>query len=444
MLEDFLRQFNIESSQISSKILNFIGLPIEQFILICSALALVLQLLLLRSERKRLSSFTDTSLGTSADIFEPSKEKSKYVADEDQDVVIHKEVKEKPVSSVSYQAGLKASRGSILSRVSNWFGSNKTINKDNARELEDILISSDLGVQTSKKIIENVLENFKPEDDIRESIKTNLVTILSGSKPAEIILDKQIPLIVLIVGVNGAGKTTTIAKLSKKFKTEGRKVLVAAADTFRAAAVEQLKHWADKIGIDIEYKIGENIKPATIVFDAVSRLKKEGHDILIVDTAGRLHNRVNLMNELESINKIINKDFPGAPHETILVLDGSSGQNALQQAREFHQKVDLSGIIITKLDGTSKGGIVVAIKDELNVPIRYVGLGEGELDLKVFKPKEYVDAIFGDSELKIDSSYQAKSTEEESSIQKETAQKELEAPVTETPTKRRVVRRRKA
>jgi len=179
-----------------------------------------------------------------------------------------------------------------------------------------------------------------------------------------------------------------------------KKVLVSAADTFRAAAVEQLKHWADKIEIDIEYKLGENIKPATVVYDTIARLKKEKQDVLIIDTAGRLHNRVNLMNELESIKKIIQKDFPGAPHETILVLDGSSGQNALQQAREFNQRVDISGLIITKLDGTSKGGIVVAIKDELNVPIEYVGLGEGELDLKEFDAREYVDAIFGDEKLK--------------------------------------------
>ena len=380
MLEDIILKLADEISALPY--LSF--LSEEQRVYLLSAITLLLCLILLRLNKPK------------------QLDKKQKIEEKDSDENRKNELPSiKPTEESNFDKGLLRSRGFLLDRLAEWFSA-KSINEQSALALEEILISADLGVKTSQKIISNVIKiaTENKDLDLKYALKSELIKILSDTKSAEIVLDLHNPLIILIVGVNGVGKTTTIAKLARIFKESGNKVLVAAADTFRAAAVEQLKYWADKVGVDIEYKVGENIKPSTIVFDALARIKNEKHNVLIIDTAGRLHNRVNLMNELEAVRKIIEKDHPGAPHETILVLDGSSGQNALQQAREFNLRGPLTGVIITKLDGTPKGGIVVAIKDELQVPIRYIGLGEGEKDLKIFDPKDFVEALLGEDDLK--------------------------------------------
>lgn len=377
MLETFLAEFSA----------FLLSITLEQELLLSLAGFLSMALALLRFRRK------------------PRKIDAEIKTDD-----LELESPESQVETEDFSKGLTQSRGFLISKLTAWLSNNKTLNENNYTLLEEVLISADLGVQTSQKIVKNVLmqanalqASLHSSSELMSLLKNELIKILTSDKSPEIDLSKNQPTIILIVGVNGAGKTTTIAKISKIFKTKGKKVLVAAADTFRAAAVGQLNHWAERIGVDIEYKEGENIKPATIVFDAISRLKIEKQDVLIIDTAGRLHNRVNLMNELESIKKSIQREFPDAPHETLLVLDGSSGQNALQQAREFNERAPLTGIVITKLDGTSKGGIVVAIRDELNLDVRFIGLGEKEDDLIVFDANNFVNALLGESEITVDS-----------------------------------------
>lgn len=367
------------------------ALTLEQELLLCSGAFLSLALALIRVRNRRID-----KLGAVGQTVQESLNLDAVKVQQEITADLTSETTQ--IAEINFSQGLVKSKSYLLSRLTSWLSSNQNINESSALTLEEILISADLGVKTSQKVVANVLAQakLKKNNDLKTLLKNELIKILSSELSPEIDLALHKPTIILIVGVNGVGKTTTIAKISRLLKAQNKKILVAAADTFRAAAVQQLNHWANRIGVEIEYKEGENIKPATIVFDAIVRLKKDNHDVLIIDTAGRLHNRVNLMNELEAIKKNIQKEFPEAPHEVLLVLDGSSGQNALQQAIEFNQRTPLTGIIITKLDGTSKGGIVVAIKDELGVPIRYVGLGEGEFDLKVFDPVDFVDAILGD------------------------------------------------
>jgi fused signal recognition particle receptor len=395
-----------------------LSLTLEQELLLSSAAFLSFALGLLRLRRKPSDKTKEASAG-----------------------LISAEIKEKEViaQDANFSKGLVHSRGFLISRLTSWINSNKNLDQKNSTLLEEILISADLGVAASQRIVGNVLANSKSNQvsDLMSLLKSELIQILSSDKSPEINLANHSPMIILIVGVNGAGKTTTIAKISKLFKQEGKRVLVAAADTFRAAAVGQLSHWANRIGVDIEYTEGENIKPGTIVYDAITRLKKEKQDVLIIDTAGRLHNRVNLMNELEGIKKSIQREFPEAPHETLLVLDGSSGQNALMQAREFNERSPLTGIVITKLDGTSKGGIVVAIRDELKIDIRYIGLGEGEDDLILFDAKEFTNALLGEQDLSIEDS----GVRADTPLNSEELNTDL---VTEnTVTERKVVRKRK-
>ena len=272
----------------------------------------------------------------------------------------------------------------------------KKIDEDLLEELEVLLISSDIGIQTTDKVIESVRKKasrkeLKDEDSLYQLIKIELESLLISDDSME--SSPEIPFVILVVGINGAGKTTTIGKLAKLFQKEGKSVMLAAGDTFRAAAVEQLQVWGERNDIPvIAQKTGSDA--ASVVYDAYQSAIAKKIDILIADTAGRLHTQDNLMQELEKIKRVLKKHNENAPHETLLVIDGGSGQNAVQQANEFHKSIQLSGLAITKLDGTAKGGVLFSISDSLKIPIRFIGLGEGIEDLKPFNSKDFVDALF--------------------------------------------------
>ncbi len=272
----------------------------------------------------------------------------------------------------------------------------KKIDEDLLEELEVLLISSDIGIQTTDKVIESVRKKasrkeLKDEDSLYQLIKIELESLLISDDSME--SSPEIPFVILVVGINGAGKTTTIGKLAKLFQKEGKSVMLAAGDTFRAAAVEQLQVWGERNDIPvIAQKTGSDA--ASVVYDAYQSAIAKKIDILIADTAGRLHTQDNLMQELEKIKRVLKKHNENAPHETLLVIDGGSGQNAVQQANEFHKSIQLSGLAITKLDGTAKGGVLFSISDSLKIPIRFIGVGEGIEDLKPFNSKDFVDALF--------------------------------------------------
>jgi len=272
----------------------------------------------------------------------------------------------------------------------------KKIDDDLLEELEMLLIGSDIGIQTTDKVIEVVRKKasrkeLKDEDSLYQLIKEELESLLIKENLLE--PSSEIPFVILVVGINGAGKTTTIGKLAKLFQSEGKSVMLAAGDTFRAAAVEQLQIWGERNDIPvIAQKTGADA--ASVVYDAYQSAIAKKVDILIADTAGRLHTQDNLMQELEKIKRVLKKHNEDAPHETLLVIDGGSGQNAIQQANEFHKSINLSGLAITKLDGTAKGGVLFSISDSLKLPIRYIGVGEAIEDLKPFNAKDFVDALF--------------------------------------------------
>jgi len=262
-------------------------------------------------------------------------------------------------------------------------------------ELEEALISADVGVETSSLVLRDLRERFKRNElispqQVKDRLKQILIEILSA-QPSTFSLNAS-PAVVLVVGVNGTGKTTTIGKLASRLRADGKKVLLAAGDTFRAAASEQLSIWGERSGIPV-IKHKEGADPGAVVFDAVMAAKARDVDVLIVDTAGRLHTKSNLMEELKKVNRILSRELPGSPHETLLVLDGNTGQNALVQAKMFNEAVGITGIVITKLDGTSRGGIVFAINKELGIPVKFVGIGEAIEDLKSFDPEEFVNAL---------------------------------------------------
>ena len=272
----------------------------------------------------------------------------------------------------------------------------KQIDDELLEELEMLMISADIGIQTTDKIIESVRKKasrkeLKDGDSLYQLIKIELETLLVDENLLEPISDSTF--VILVVGINGAGKTTTIGKLAKSFQSQGKSVMLAAGDTFRAAAVEQLQIWGERNEIPvIAQKIGADA--ASVVYDAYQSAVAKNIDILIADTAGRLHTQDNLMKELEKIKRVLKKHHENAPHETLLVIDGGSGQNAVQQANEFHKSIELSGIAVTKLDGTAKGGVIFAISDSLNLPIRYIGIGEAIDDLKPFHAKDFINALF--------------------------------------------------
>lgn len=293
------------------------------------------------------------------------------------------------------KSGLSKTRDSLLNGVDRVLGSFTKIDEELFEELEESLILSDIGVDTSLFIISKVREIVKAERikevcEIKEVIIKVITEILEEDTPE---FEIKSPSVFLIIGVNGVGKTTTIGKLTNNYKKEGKKVILAAGDTFRAAAIDQLQVWGDRNGVDV-IKHKENSDPAAVIFDAIQAGKARKADLLICDTAGRLHNKKNLMEELKKIVRIINRENPDAHIEILLVLDATTGQNALQQAKLFSEVADISGLILTKLDGTAKGGIIIAIKNELKIPVRFIGIGEGIEDLRPFNAKEFSSALF--------------------------------------------------
>ena len=298
--------------------------------------------------------------------------------------------------------GLSKTRDKIVNRITETVTGKAKLDEDVLNDIEDVLLSSDVGFDTSEKIINEVKKRLK---DIKDRNETNIIHTVkdvicellteSGSnsefQPA---IEKYNPFVIIVVGINGAGKTTTIGKLAHNFKSSGLKVIIGAADTFRAAANEQLEVWAKRAGVAIIQK-GTGSDPSAVAFETVQTAVKEKYDVVIIDTAGRLHTKINLMDELKKINRVIQKVIPSAPHESFLVLDGATGQNALVQAEEFAKSIPLTGLVITKLDGTAKGGAVIQICNKQNKPVRYIGVGERIEDLQTFSPKEFVDALFG-------------------------------------------------
>ena len=297
--------------------------------------------------------------------------------------------------------GLSKTRNNIVSGIDSVFNGFSNIDEDFYEELEEILIMGDIGVRATQDILEKlrvqVKENhIKQPDECKEFLIQNIKEQMQVEETAYEFEHKQS--IVLVIGVNGVGKTTSIGKLAGQLKNQGRKVLMAAADTFRAAAGEQLTEWSHRAGVDI---IGgrEGADPASVIFDAVTAAKARNVDVLLCDTAGRLHNKKNLMEELKKINRIIDKEFPDVHRENLVVLDATTGQNALQQAKEFGEVADLTGIILTKMDGTAKGGIAVAIQSELKIPVKYIGVGEKIEDLQKFDAEQFVNALFEKGEV---------------------------------------------
>lgn len=292
--------------------------------------------------------------------------------------------------------GLKKTKEVLMKPVNSLFSSYDRVDDEFFEELFDILVMSDVGVATSQEIIDRLKERLK-EKKIKETgaAREELISIMTelvDSENGTIDLEKT-PTVILVIGVNGVGKTTSIGKIATLLKSKGKKVVLAAADTFRAAAIEQLGVWADRAGVPM-VKQGEGADPAAVVFDAIASFRKQNADFLIVDTAGRLHNKKNLLDELAKINRVIDRELPGANRETLLVLDAVTGQNGLSQAKEFTSAANITGIVLTKLDGTAKGGIVLAIKEELGIPVKLIGAGEGADDLQPFNGNEFVKAMF--------------------------------------------------
>lgn len=290
--------------------------------------------------------------------------------------------------------GLFKTRNSISSKIESVINSFTKIDEEFFEMLEEILISADIGIETSRKLCEDLRQEVKKHGvtdpfEIKKLLGDIMIKSLDDDN--ELLISSK-PSIILVLGVNGVGKTTTIGKLAYKLKNDGKKILLAAADTFRAAAAEQLDIWAKRADCSI-VKQPEGSDPAAVVFDAISSAKSKNVDVIICDTAGRLHNKKNLMGELEKINRIINRELPNASKEILLVLDASTGQNGINQAVEFGKSLDITGIVLTKLDGTAKGGVVLAIKEKLGVPVKYIGIGEGIDDLRPFNAKEFVEAI---------------------------------------------------
>lgn len=290
--------------------------------------------------------------------------------------------------------GLTKTRDSILGNIDQVIQSFGKVDEELFEELEEALITADIGVNTTMTIIEDLREEAKNQKitdplKLKELLQEEITRLLEESKETEELVT---PAVILVIGVNGVGKTTTIGKLAHQLKGENKKVLIAAADTFRAAAIDQLKIWGNRSGIEVIHH-QENSDPGAVIFDAVQAAKARNTDVLICDTAGRLHNKKNLMEELRKLFKIITREFPQAHKEVFLVLDSTTGQNALQQAKMFKEVADITGIILTKLDGTAKGGIVVPIQTELGIPVKYIGIGEGIDDLQPFNPKEFASAL---------------------------------------------------
>jgi fused signal recognition particle receptor len=293
--------------------------------------------------------------------------------------------------------GLFKTHQGLVSKIDQLISVKKKIDDDLLAELEEILITSDIGVKTTQELLHNVAvkvqrKELEDADLLKKNLQEQMLHILSQQENS-LNLSAARPFVIMVIGVNGTGKTTTIGKMAQKFKAQGKSVLLVAADTFRAAAIEQLEIWGQRAGCDvIKQKSGSD--PSAVVFDGLKAAKSRGMDVVIVDTAGRLHTKVNLMEELKKVKRIMGREIPGAPHEILLVLDATTGQNSISQAKMFNQAVGVTGIALTKLDGTAKGGILIAISDELKIPLRYIGIGEKLDDLREFNARDFVEALF--------------------------------------------------
>ena len=297
--------------------------------------------------------------------------------------------------------GLEKTKTSVLDKLTRAVAGKSKVDDDVLDDLEEVLITSDVGVDTTLKSIERIearvaRDKYVSTSELNDILRDEIATLLAENEKNETEQPSQgnnVPYVILVVGVNGVGKTTTIGKLAWQFKQAGKKVYLGAADTFRAAAVEQLCIWGERVGVPvIKQQMGSD--PASVAFDTLSSAKANGADVVLIDTAGRLHNKVGLMNELKKIKEVMKKVIPGAPDEVMLVLDGSTGQNAFEQAKQFAAVTQITSLAITKLDGTAKGGVVIGISDQLQVPVKYIGLGEGMEDLQVFDRREFVDSLF--------------------------------------------------
>ncbi|GIP62117.1 signal recognition particle receptor FtsY [Virgibacillus pantothenticus] len=305
--------------------------------------------------------------------------------------------------SEKYKEGMKKSRQTFSSKINDLLARYRKVDEDFFEELEEVLISADTGVATVMDLIDELKmevkrQNIKDTTEMKDVISEKLVEIYYGDNEQEIeslSLQEGELSIILVVGVNGVGKTTSIGKLAHQLKQEGKKVMLAAGDTFRAGAIEQLEVWGERTGVDV-VKQNSGSDPAAVIFDGIKSAKSKQADVLICDTAGRLQNKVNLMNELAKVKRVIEREVPHAPHEVLLVLDATTGQNALSQAKIFAEATDVTGIVLTKLDGTAKGGIVLAIRNELQIPVKFVGLGEGVNDLRPFDAHAFVYGLFAD------------------------------------------------
>ncbi len=301
--------------------------------------------------------------------------------------------------------GLSKTKESVFSKITRAVAGKSKIDDEVLDNLEEVLISSDVGVETTLKIIERIQDRAKRDkyvntQELNNILREEIASLLTENNSIdndEFTTPESVkPYVIMVVGVNGVGKTTTIGKLAYQFKKAGKKVYLGAADTFRAAAVEQLDIWGNRVGVPvIKQKMGAD--PASVAFDTLSSAVANNADVVIIDTAGRLHNKVNLMNELTKIKNVMKKVVPDAPHEVLLVLDGSTGQNAFEQAKQFTKATEVSALAITKLDGTAKGGVVIGISDQFKIPVKYIGLGEGIEDMQVFCKKEFVDSLFGEN-----------------------------------------------
>ncbi|MDY9917412.1 signal recognition particle-docking protein FtsY [Porphyromonadaceae bacterium NLAE-zl-C104] len=300
--------------------------------------------------------------------------------------------------------GLEKTKENFFSKITRAVAGKSKVDDDLLDNLEEILVTSDVGVDTTLKIIERIearvaRDKYVGTDELTAMLRDEIALLLTENNSDDLseftLPERKKPYVIMVVGVNGVGKTTTIGKLAYQFKQKGYSVYLGAADTFRAAAVEQLDIWGQRVGVPvIKQKMGSD--PASVAFDAVSSAKAHDADVVIIDTAGRLHNKVNLMNELTKIKNVMGKIVPGAPDEVLLVLDGSTGQNAFEQAKQFTAATEVTALAITKLDGTAKGGVVIGISDQFRIPVKYIGLGEGIEDLQVFRRREFVDSLFGE------------------------------------------------
>ena len=300
--------------------------------------------------------------------------------------------------------GLSKTKENVFTKITRAIAGKSKVDDSVLDDLEEVLITSDVGVETTLKIIERIekrvaRDKYVTTSELTGILREEIANLLTENNTEDgdgfTLPEDKKPYVILVVGVNGVGKTTTIGKLAYQFKKAGKKVYLGAADTFRAAAVEQLVIWSERVGVPIvKQKMGSD--PASVAFDALSSAKANGADVVIIDTAGRLHNKINLMNELTKIKNVMKKVMPDAPHEVLMVLDGSTGQNAFEQAKQFTAATEVNALAVTKLDGTAKGGVVIGISDQFRIPVKYIGLGEGMEDLQVFRRREFVNSLFGE------------------------------------------------